>query len=213
MHVQEVGGVIQIVLRVNEGLADMVLVGHGGDRRHLRDHAQRSDHALVRIGDVRRVVIEGRESADRAAHDGHRVCVATIAGEEAAHLLMHHGVARDAGVEILLLRSRRQFAVEQQIAGFEEVALFSQLLDGETTMQENALVTVDIGDLGFAGGRRRETRVVGEGARVLVERGDIDDAWSNRAFPDREFHLLFAKCHCSAFFRHTDPPRTCGWRR
>ncbi|MNK74348.1 hypothetical protein D3C87_938570 [compost metagenome] len=191
----------------------MVLVGHGGDRRHFCDHTQRSDHALVRIGNVGRVVIEGRESADRATHDGHRMCVATIAGEESAHLLMHHGVTRDAGVEILLLRSRRQFAVEQQVAGFQEIALFGKLLDREAAVKENAFVTIDIGDLGFAGGRRREARVVGEGARVLVQRGDIDDAWSNRAFPDREFDLFFAKCHCSAFFRHTDPPKTCGWGR
>ncbi len=167
----------------------------------------------MRIGDVGRVVVEGRESADRAAHDGHRMRIPTVAREKAAHLLVHHGVARDAGVEVLLLRSRRQFAVQQQIAGFQEVALFGQLLDREAAMQQHALVTIDIGDLGFAGGCRRETRVVSEGAGVLIQRGDIDDARPDRAFPDREFDLFVAKCHCSAFFRHTDPPKTCGWGR
>ncbi len=167
----------------------------------------------MRIGDVGRVVVKGRESADRAAHDGHRMRVAAVAGKEAAHLLVHHGVARDAGIEIFLLCRRRQFAVKQQIAGFQEVALFGELFDGEATVQENTFVTVDIGDLGFAGGRRRETRVVSEGARVFVQRADIDDARPDRAFPDREFDLFVAKCHCSAFFRHTDPPKTCGWGR
>ncbi len=159
-HVQEVGGVIEIVLRINEGLADMVLVGHGGDRRHLGDHAQRSDHALVRIGDVGRVMIEGGERADSADHDSHRVGVAAIAGEEAAHLLVDHRVARHARVEVLLLRSRRKFAVKQQIAGFQEVALFGQLLDRIAAVQQNTFVTVDVGDLGFARSRGGEAGVI-----------------------------------------------------
>ena len=65
-HAQEVRGVVEIVLRIHEGLADGIFVGHGGERRHLRDHAHGGDHALVRIIDVGRVVIEGRERADAA---------------------------------------------------------------------------------------------------------------------------------------------------
>jgi hypothetical protein len=41
------GRVVEVVLRINERLADRVLVGHGGERRHLGDHADRGDHALV----------------------------------------------------------------------------------------------------------------------------------------------------------------------
>ncbi len=92
----------------------MVLIGHGGDRRHLRDHAQRSDHALMRIRDVGRVVVEGGEGANGTNHDSHGVRVAAEAGEEAAHLLMHHCVVRDAIVEVLLLGSSRQFAVQHR---------------------------------------------------------------------------------------------------
>jgi hypothetical protein len=58
----------------------------------------------MRIGDVGRVVIEGRQGADHAAHDRHRVGVAAETGEEPAHLLVHHGVAGHAVVEIGLLR-------------------------------------------------------------------------------------------------------------
>jgi hypothetical protein len=57
----------------------VVLVGHRRDRRHLGDHADRGDHALVRIVDVGRVVIEGRQRADHAAHDRHRMRVAAEA--------------------------------------------------------------------------------------------------------------------------------------
>ena len=69
--------------------------------------------------------------------------VAAEAGEEARHLLVHHGVARDAIVEIVLLRLGRQLAVEQQVADFEEVAVLGQLLDRVAAMQQDALVAVD----------------------------------------------------------------------
>jgi hypothetical protein len=69
-------------------------------------------------------------------------------GEESRHLLVHHGVARDATVEIFLLRLGRQFAIKQQIADLEEVAVLGELLDRITAMEQDALVTIDEGDLG-----------------------------------------------------------------
>ena len=81
--------------------------------------------------------------------------VAPEALEEAAHLLMHHGVARDAVVEVGLLRRGRQFAVQQQVAGLQEVAVLGQLLDRVAAIEQDALVAVDVGDLGLAGCRSR----------------------------------------------------------
>ncbi len=52
-----------------------------------------------------------------------------------AHLLVHHRVVRDAVVEVLLLRSGRQFAVEQQVADFQEVAVLGKLLDRIAAMR------------------------------------------------------------------------------
>ena len=53
----------------------------------------------------------------------------------------------DAIVEIVLLRLRRQLAVEQQVAGLEEVAVLGELLDRIAAIEQDALVAVDIGDL------------------------------------------------------------------
>jgi hypothetical protein len=50
------------------------------------------------------------------------VGVAAEALEEAGHLLVHHRVTGHAVVEIFLLGLVRQFAVQEQVAGFEEVA-------------------------------------------------------------------------------------------
>src|SRR3712207_7046790 len=42
------------------------------ERRQLGYHTHGSDHALVRIGDVGGIVVEGRQRPDAADHDGHR---------------------------------------------------------------------------------------------------------------------------------------------
>ena len=180
-HAQEVRRVVEVVLRIDEGLADRIFVGHRGERRHLRDHAHRGDHALMRIGDVGRVVIEGRQRADAGHHDRHRMRVAAEALEEPVHLLVHHGVARDAVVEIGLLRRGRQLAVEQQVAGLEEVAVLGELLDRIAAIEQHALVAVDIGDRGLAARRRGEARIVGEHPGLGVELRDVDDARADRA--------------------------------
>ena len=102
-HVQEVLRVVQIVTRIDEGLTDGIFVGHGGDGRHLCDQSVRRDHALIRICDIRRVMIEGRERADDTHHDGHGMRIPAEAAEEVHHLLVQHGVIGDRLLEFPLL--------------------------------------------------------------------------------------------------------------
>ena len=59
------------------------------------------------------VVVEGRERPDAGHHHRHRMRVSAEPVEEPVHLLVHHGVPGDAIVEVGLLGSRRQFAVQQ----------------------------------------------------------------------------------------------------
>ena len=77
---------------------------------------------------------------------------------------MHHGVARDAMIEILFLALGRQFTVEQEVADFEEIAVLGELVDGISAVQQNACVTIDVSDLRFAACRRSEAGIVSEGA-------------------------------------------------
>src|SRR5262245_45846219 len=53
-------------------------------------------------------------------------------------------------------------------------------------MQEHPFVAVDEGDLGLAARRRGEARIVGEGAGILVERGDVDHLWADGSVLDVE---------------------------
>lgn len=149
-HVQEVGCVVQIVSWVNEWLANVVFVGHCSNGRHLRDHAQGCNHAQVWIGDVGAVMIEGRESSNGTGHDCHWVGVTTITLEERAHLIMNHGVIGYTMNKIVLLCACWQFAVQQQIAAFQKVAVFGELFNRVTAVKQSTCVTVDESDLGFA---------------------------------------------------------------
>ena len=58
-HAQEIAGVGQVVLRIEERTTDAILIGHRRNRRHFGDQAVRRDHPLLRIGDVGRVMIKG----------------------------------------------------------------------------------------------------------------------------------------------------------
>ena len=144
-------------------------------RRHLGDQAVAGDLALARIVDVGGVVIEGRQRADHAAHDRHRMRVAPEAAEEAGQLLVHHRVMGDGVAEILHLRLGRQFAVQQQIADLQKVGMFGQLVDRIAAIQQDALVAVDEGDVAFAAGGRGEAGIVGEDVRLAVELADVDN--------------------------------------
>ena len=126
-HAQEIGSIVEFVLGIDERLADRIFESHGGQRRHFRDHADRGDLALPRIVDVGRVVIEGGERADAGHHHRHWMSVAAETVKETVHLVVNHGVARDAVVEVGLLRGGRQLAIEQEVTGLEEIAVLGEI--------------------------------------------------------------------------------------
>ena len=149
-HLQEVGRVIEIVLRSHKGLADVILVRPRRDGRHFRDHAMARDQAGLRIIDVRRVVIERGQRAHSADHDRHRVRVTTEAAEELVKLVVQHGVATDRPIELFEFLGVRQFTVLQQVGDFDEAGVVGQLIDRIAAIQKRAFIAVDIGDLAFA---------------------------------------------------------------
>ena len=185
-HVKEVLGVAEVVARVHEGLADRVLVGPGGDGRHLGDQPEGGDPALLRIVDVEAVVVEGRQRADHAAQDRHRVRVAAEPVVEAADLLVQHGVPRDALVELLELRRVRQLAVQQQVGDLDEVGLLGELLDRVAAVEQHALIAVDVGDAALAGRGGAVAGIEGEDAELAVELADVEHVRPERAGDQRQ---------------------------
>ena len=112
-HVQHVGAVVEIVARIDEGLAERMLVCRRRDGRQLGDDAVREDLAMPRVMDVHRVVIERRHRRHHRRHHRHRVRVVMEAAEEAQQRLVDHRVIADAALELLELRLVRQVAVQQ----------------------------------------------------------------------------------------------------
>ena len=88
--------VVEIVARIDERLAERVLVRGGRDRRDLGDDAVREDLAMARVMDVHRVVIERRHRGDHRRHHRHRMRVVVEAVEEAQQRLVDHRVMTDA---------------------------------------------------------------------------------------------------------------------
>ena len=103
-----------------------------------------------------------------------------------AHLLVQHGVIGDRGLELLALGDIGQIAVEQEVAGLQEVAVLGELLDGISAIEQNALVAVDIGNGRLTAGGRREAGIIGEDIGVAVETGNVDHRWADRAMVNIE---------------------------
>ncbi len=152
-HAHEVRSVVEFIAREDEGLADGIFERHGGDGRHLGDHAVAGDKALLRIVDVGGVVIEGGKRPDDPDHDRHRMRVAAEAVVEVLKLLMHHGVHGDRMFEIRPLFGVGQFAVQKQISNLDEVRMLGKLVDGIAAVKQDPLIAVDERDLGFAARR------------------------------------------------------------
>jgi hypothetical protein len=72
-HVQEVGAVAEVVLRVDERLADRLLVGEGRDGPHLGDQARDGDVDLLAVVDVERVGVVVASEHDHRRQHRHRV--------------------------------------------------------------------------------------------------------------------------------------------
>ena len=165
-------------------------MGGRRDGRDLGDDAMREDLPMARVMDVHRVVIERRHRRHHRRHHRHRVGVVVEAVEEPQQRLVDHRVMTDAERELIELALGRQLAVQQQVAHFGEGALGGELLDRIATIQQHAGVTVDVGDLAFAGGGQPVARIEGEGAELLVQRHDVHDAGTHRSGLYRQFRLF-----------------------
>ena len=145
-HAHEIGGVAQIVARVNGRLSHRVFVRQRGQGRQLGDQAYRRNITLLFVMQIHRVRVKRRHRPDQPGHHRHGVRVAAEAAQKKLHLLMHHGVVGHLGHKIPILLHCGQFTVEQQITHLHEIAFIGKLLDGVAAIQQFALVAVDKSD-------------------------------------------------------------------
>jgi hypothetical protein len=172
-HVQEVAGEAEVVVGIDVGPSDAVAVGVGGDRRDLRDEPVDLLFARALVEDLLGIRIERRERADGAQEDAHRMRVVLEAFHQLLDVLVQHRVEGDFLRPVRQLRLGRQFAEDDEIGGLEERGPLGELLDRITTVFQDALVAVDVGDLAATGRRVHERRVVGGQALVVARRLDL----------------------------------------
>ncbi len=189
-HAQEVLHQAQRVVRVEERLADGLLVGVGRDGEDLGHQAHRRQLDGVVVERVEAVLVEGGQRADRARQDRHRVASRGEAVEEALEVLVQQGVPADVAGERVELRLRGQLAVDEQVADLEEAGPLGQLLDRDAPpVPQDAGVAVDVGDRGRTGGGAVETRIERGQAGLAEEFADVDRSRALGRGMDRHLEL------------------------
>src|SRR5215471_2154742 len=118
--------------------------------------------------------------------------------EEPAHLLVDHGVTGHEIIEIMLLGGGRKFAIKQEIAGLQKIPVLGKLLDRITAIEQYSLITIYIGDFGFAARSRREARIVRENIGLGVEPRDVDHIRPDSAFIHGKRVILVTKSQSAA---------------
>ena len=143
-HPQKVSGIAEVILGINEGLTKRIFIRCRSNCGHFRDQAMRSNHPLMGISDISRIVIESRKRANNAAHDRHWMRIAAETPIKLHKLFMQHRVARDGVREFIKRRFVGQFAVQQQVGDLHKARLLGQLTNWVTTVEQNAFVAVNI---------------------------------------------------------------------
>ena len=152
---------------------------------------------MLGIGNFQAVLIESGQCADYAHHHRHWVCITAETTEKPCELLMHHGVMHHGVDKLLFLFGGRQLAVNQQVAGFQIIALFRQLLDRIAAIVQIAFIAVDKGYFRFAACGGNESRVEGEHSAGFGKRADVHHIVTQFALQNRQFEHFFA---CDFYF-------------
>ncbi len=171
-HGEEVRNVAQRVGRVDDRLADGLLVGDGRDGAHLRDEVG-EDLALrlpvEQLGDR----VEGGERGHRGGEDPHGVRPPRESQEEVQHVLVDQRALVQERRELLELALRGQLAVQQQVGDLGERRMLREILDRIPPVAEDAPLAVDERDPAAARTRVLETPVERHVPRGLPQARDV----------------------------------------
>ena len=178
-HPQEVLDEALRVVRVEERLADRLLVGVRRDRRQLGQQPDGGQLDVVGVERVEAVLVEGRQRRDGRGEHRHRVRVAREPVEERLEVLVQQRVAADLVGEFVELGLAGQLAVDQQVADLQERRVLRELVDRVAAVAQDARVAVDVGDGGAAGrgvavaGVERGVAGAGEQLADVERRGSL----------------------------------------
>src|SRR3989304_5218542 len=121
---------------------------------------------------------------------------------------LDHGVAADDALKSAQLLAIRKCAIQQQIGYLDKAALFRQLFDRITAIQEQAGIAIDIGYTAAATGRGLKPWIEGEIAKVTVKCSDVHRRGPHRTVQYREFNALARTVisYSNCILSHSIPP-------
>ena len=146
-HVQEVGGVAEVVPRLHEVLAVPAALVVGDDRGQLGEQPDRFGQVGLgrRVG---RLGVVGADDAHRGAHDIHRVRGQRQLVDDPLDVVVQGPQRTLEGLELGQLAFVGQLAVPEQVGDLLEGALRGELLHRVAAVQQRVGVRVDLGDRG-----------------------------------------------------------------
>ena len=189
-HVEEVGGVAQLVPGIDERLPDGLLVRPRRDRRHLGHEAVDRHLDVPLVLGVVVVLVERRQAGRGGGEDRHRVGALGERVEELPHVLVEQRVDGDLLLEVVQLRLGGQLTEDQQVGHLQEVGGLRQLLDRVAAVAQDARLTVEVGDVASAGGGGGEAGVVGGQPGGPTQAGGVDAAITFGSLDHRCFEVI-----------------------
>lgn len=140
--------------------------------------------------------VEGGHSSHKGAHHGHGVGIMSEGGDEGFEAGVVGGVLHDLLVEGSKLLGGGEFTVNDEEGTLDEGRFFGELLNGVTTVLEDSLVSVDVGDSGDAGDGVHESGVVGAGDFTLGILNLAEVSAVDGTIGDLEFVILAYSRRC-----------------
>src|SRR6266853_3478085 len=172
-HVEKVARIAKFVVGIDERHAQSVAIRECRDGGNLSDETISLLLARLRAEDVFRVVIESRKRGNGGDHHAHGMGVVMKAVQKFLDAFVDESVVRDVVGPILQLRGRRQFAMQEQIRGFQIGAFFREVFYWVTAITQDAGVAIDEGDFADAGCGVVEGRVVAHHAKFCGVNFDL----------------------------------------
>ena len=187
-HVHEVGGVTEVVVRINVGQPQAVPVGVRRNGRHLGDQPHDLVPPVFRVQYVPRLRIHRGERRHRADQHPHGVRVIPETFQELLRGLVDHGVMPHQADPVLQLGFTRQLAVQQKVSHLQKRALFRQFFDRIPAVPQDSAIAIDISNAAPAGCGIQKSRIIRHDSkifRILLDLTEIhraDGAVGNRRF-------------------------------
>jgi len=172
-HVQKITSVAQFVIRINIGQTTAVSIREGCYRRHFGDKALNLLQSDLFVMNLTTLGIESGHCCHGCNKHAHGMGIIAEGMHEMFNALMHKSMMCYIMFPRLILLLSGQFTKKNEVGDLKKVWIFSQLFNGITTIAQDPLITINIGNGAFRGRRILKGRIIAHHAEVIVIHFDL----------------------------------------